>query len=229
MKKEFTLVELMVVIGIIAILAGILLPVLNKSRDKAIQTECAGNLGQLTKAEFAYSADYEQKFLGGVPNDATNSWVAGLYDYVKETRTFQCGADEYDDVDDKDSFGAGNGGSYIVSYLNNAGLPANKKRYLCERPSRIMTYGPRKHWDASNTTRVLGYVTVPAMVNEKGYEPFDITDHKEDGDKGNERSRHGQVTNFAFLDGHTEAMTIDTFKTGNTKADPTERYWGTAP
>ena len=51
MKKQFfTLVELLVVIGVIAILAGLLLPVLNQSRDKAIQTECAGNLGQLAKA-----------------------------------------------------------------------------------------------------------------------------------------------------------------------------------
>ncbi len=221
MKRQFTLVELMVVIGIIAILAGLLLPVLNKSRNKAIQAECAGNLGQLAKAEFAYSADNDQKFLGGVPTVIATSWVVALYDYVKETRTFQCGADENDDQ--KENYGATNGGEYVVSYLNNAGLPANKKRYLCEQPTKTMIYGPRKHENITLTTWPLGFASTDAVITYTSSSPFDIID-KDDKD----RPRHDQVTNFVFLDGHTEALTNEVFKAGNIGAKET-RYWATVP
>jgi prepilin-type N-terminal cleavage/methylation domain-containing protein len=54
-KHGFTLIELLVVIAIIAILAGLILPVLARARESARRTSCASNLNQMAKAMFMYS------------------------------------------------------------------------------------------------------------------------------------------------------------------------------
>jgi prepilin-type N-terminal cleavage/methylation domain-containing protein/prepilin-type processing-associated H-X9-DG protein len=79
-RKAFTLVELLVVIGIIAVLIAILLPTLSRVRQQGNAVKCASNLRQLTLALTNYAAEYKGRFPPNI-NDMPGNPLPGHNDF----------------------------------------------------------------------------------------------------------------------------------------------------
>jgi type II secretory pathway pseudopilin PulG len=104
-RQAFTLVEMIVVIGILICLFTILLPVLGRAREQGKRAQCLSNLRQLTTAWLAYAGDNERQFCSAVPGPTKGGWVTQqaqslglhngqLWPYVKDEKVYVCPADQ---------------------------------------------------------------------------------------------------------------------------------------
>ena len=113
-RHAFSLVELLTVIGIVAVLLSLLLPALANARAQAARVGCMSNLRQLLQAQMMYVADnngYLTYPNWGHDRSSADVWAVGwlyaqgkvsvppkaedvtsgaLYRYLKNTRVFQC-------------------------------------------------------------------------------------------------------------------------------------------
>lgn len=89
-QKGFTLVELLVVIGIIALLMGILLPTLSKIKQKAKAVSCQSNLRQWGYVFQMYVDDNEGRFSNRRTEDLHGYWAESLRSYYDNVDEFRC-------------------------------------------------------------------------------------------------------------------------------------------
>lgn len=93
----FTLVELLVVIGVLAVLAGLILPVLAKARAEGRRTACKSNLAQLAKAAQMYAGEHQSAYPRLATKPSMTPTQARLCDvlavYAPDARVFRCPED----------------------------------------------------------------------------------------------------------------------------------------
>jgi len=84
-RKAFTLIELLTVIAIIGVLAGIILPAMRRAKVKAKMTRCANNLVQFSRGVDLFRTEHDTEF---------PDWLSNLYpSYIDSREMYLCPAD----------------------------------------------------------------------------------------------------------------------------------------
>lgn len=146
----FTLVETLVVIGIIAILLGLLLPALSRAKESSERTKCLANIKQLAQAFTLYAQDYD----GYGPDEyAESTWDALIYPYLSVDEVYLCPSDE-DEYDDDFGTSYEWRDSFAVA-LDCPECALSGKDMLSARPSTlVLLFDAVIGWHAPDTVNV---------------------------------------------------------------------------
>lgn len=200
-KRGFTLLELLVVIGIIALLIGMLVPALSRARGQASTTACLSNLRQLVIAASIYSQQNSGRY--PVARWGSDSWdfsiVAGravpglLWRGQANMRIQQCPG-----FDGKSNtfFDPYTGYNYNTSYIGHGQgetVETPAKLVQVRQPSRTALFGDGEYYNGANKFMRAPFPhagDLSLSTRAAGTQGF----------------RHRGRTNVAFCDGHAETL-----------------------
>lgn len=167
-KKGFTLVELLVVIGIIALLISILLPSLNRARQTANSVACQSNLRQIGMAVAMYQNANRGSFpmwdthaiVSWYPNVFRVAWARELWNdnYLSNGKVYNCPAKPPNEVDFN---------SFVKNYQNSGSPTTNVE----EGPFAYPDYGYNYGYLGS---RLGFWVRQPPLTDLDDFEPAKV-------------------------------------------------------
>ena len=232
-RRAFTLIEILVVIAIIALLAGLLFPVFSRAREEGRKASCLNNMRQLGIAFQQYTADYRGKYpLSGDFYDATSGtcfggmcdgWAPGNGHWVAGPPNQPIA---YIDTSSGGVVGEPNGNS--ANLEAGALFPYTKSTAIYVCPSnkdggvKKLTYSMNCALTALSTSRIRSPGDIVLLVDEEqandGYF-FAVNDGPAGSTAGGTTSnstdaltkRHNGGGNLLFADGHVKFYSADSF------------------
>ncbi len=213
-RSGFTLVELLVVITIIGLLAGLSLGALARVRASVDQGVCVGHLQQIGAASLSYAEDNDGQFPRNWA-DAGDTYVDSILPYIgrknKGTKVLVCPADKYGAVSNGVYGSIGMGVSYGQNgYMGGKGSTALKYMSRVTYPSATaLTMDFEEHWTVVEST-VAGSKGPPRIAALK--------------------KRHKEFVNVGYCDGHVGRVPMTVFDSCKEKESESNRFWkGTGP
>lgn len=210
-QRGFTLIELIVVVGIVGLLAGLVFSSVSLVRETGRRTRCAANLGMMAKATLLYADEHGGRFpwasrrVGGeficwdFITDAQGVVRPGeMWNGMGISSVLQC-----------PSFAGGEanwqnnpytGYNYNSSYIGKVEGDPGKRRLPArlaevEQPARTALFGDGEYSSGANKFMRAPRVDRQADANGKSVRLA-----------GTQGFRHRGKTNVAFCDGHVEAL-----------------------
>jgi prepilin-type processing-associated H-X9-DG protein/prepilin-type N-terminal cleavage/methylation domain-containing protein len=220
-RRAFTLVELLVVIGIIAVLVGLLLPALNIAREHAKGAQCLSNLRELAQAAFMYAGEND----GMCPisrNSMLEEWdfyqsangiqPGVIWQGTTNLAVEQCPSYERRSTTLTDPF---TGYNYNTSYLGGGYGEVTPLGHPHVRPAKLSTIRRSAEiamfGDGQYTAGTNKYMRAPILMSGT-----DIGDGASLATRaaGTQGFRHLGRTNVCYCDGHAESLSMAYTATG---------------
>lgn len=223
-KRIFTLIELLIVVAIIAILAGLLLPALNSAREKAQAMSCLSNFKQIGLGISMYAGDNQDYFpmwrrswaANGASETYKGNWNGSqdqnsIYPYVKNKTVIRtCPKIGRLQLSSSGHTDFSTYGAYALnSGLGNESYPWTEGKLL--RVGRSLF--------PSITVMALDYLACPMwdISNSGLYGPTLFEDCPSDTKPF--WARHSNGINLVYIDGHASSLSSGDFRLKFSKAN----------